>query len=112
MQPAYKIKIEDIAKGQFVRSAEGGEPDYLATPWGQQISRARVIGTIVDKYVSEDQSYAALRIDDGSVTIRLSLGGRMYLKLRTSTSVTLSMLLGGFENMAEKPTSCQMLSSW
>jgi len=71
MQPAYKIKIEDIVKGQFVRSAEGGEPDYLATPWGQQISRARVIGTIVDKYVSEDQSYAALRIDDGSETIRL-----------------------------------------
>jgi hypothetical protein len=71
MQPAYKIKIEDIVKGQFMRSAEGGEPDYLATPWGQQISRARVIGTIVDKYVSEDQSYAALRIDDSSETIRL-----------------------------------------
>jgi RPA family protein len=73
MQPAYKVKIEDIVKGQFVRSAEGVEPDYLVTPWGQKINRARVMGTIVDKYVSEDQSYAALHIDDGSETIRLKL---------------------------------------
>jgi len=81
MQPAYKIKIEDIVKGQFLRSAEGGEPDYLATPWGQQISRARVMGTIVDKYVSEDQSYAALRIDDGSETIRLKSWGQDVSKV-------------------------------
>ena len=71
MQPAYKVKVEDLVKGQFVRPAEGTEPSHLVTPWGQQIFRARIMGTIVDKYISEDQSYAALRIDDGTETVRL-----------------------------------------
>ena len=71
MQPAYKIKIEDLVKGQYTRSVEGAEPSHLVTPWGQEISRARILGTVVDKYVSEDRSYAALRIDDGSETVRL-----------------------------------------
>ncbi len=58
-------------RGQYVRSVEGAEPSHLVTPWGQQVFRARILGTIVDRYISEDQSYAALRVDDGSETIRL-----------------------------------------
>jgi len=68
---AYKLKIEDLVRGRYVRSPEGTEPSYLLTPWGQHIPRARVLGTIVDKFVRDDQGYATLRLDDGSETISL-----------------------------------------
>jgi len=68
---AYKLKIEDLVRGQYVRSPEGTEPSYLLTPWNQHIPRARVLGTIVDKFVRDDQGYATLRLDDGSETISL-----------------------------------------
>lgn len=72
MKPAaYKLKIEDIVHGQYIRSIEGAEPSHLLTPWGLRVTRARVMGTVVDKFVREDQGYAALRIDDGSGTISL-----------------------------------------
>lgn len=72
MKPAaYKLKIEDLVRGQYIRSIDDTEPSYLLTPWGQRITRARVMGTVVDKFVREDQSYATLRLDDGSETISL-----------------------------------------
>ncbi len=72
MKPAaYKLRIEDLVRGQYIRSIDDTEPSYLLTPWGQRITRARVMGTVVDKFVREDQSYATLRLDDGSETISL-----------------------------------------
>lgn len=67
----YKLKIEDLVRGRYVHSPEGTEPSYLLTPWDQHIPRARVLGTIVDKFVRDDQGYATLRLDDGSETISL-----------------------------------------
>ncbi len=71
LSTAYKLKIEDLVRGQYVRSPEGTEPSYLLTPWSQHIPRARVLGTVVDKFVRDDQGYATLRLDDGSETISL-----------------------------------------
>jgi len=72
MRPAaYKVKIEDVALGQYVRSPDGTEPSYLLTPWGEQVTRVRVMGTVVDKFVRDDRNYATLRIDDGSETVGL-----------------------------------------
>lgn len=72
MRPtAYKLKIADLVRGQYVRSPEGTEPSYLLTPWGEHVNRARVMGTVVDKFVREDQGYATLRLDDGTETISL-----------------------------------------
>ena len=68
---AYKLKIEDLVWGRYVRSPEGTEPSYLLTPWGQHTARARVLGTVVDKFVRDDQGYAILRLDDGSETVSL-----------------------------------------
>ena len=72
MRPAaYKIRIEDVTLGQYVRSPDGSEPSYLLTPWGEQVTRVRVMGTIVDKFIRDDQNYATLRMDDGSETVSL-----------------------------------------
>ncbi|KUO39644.1 MAG: hypothetical protein AVW06_03450 [Hadesarchaea archaeon DG-33-1] len=67
---AHKVKIEDLVKGKYVRSSET-EPSHLLTPWDQRILRAHAIATVIDKFISEDQNYGTLRIDDGSETIRL-----------------------------------------
>ena len=72
MRPAaYKMKIEDVVRGQYVRSPDGTEPSYLQTPWGEKVTRVRVMGTVIDKFVRDDQNYAVLSIDDGSETIGL-----------------------------------------
>ncbi len=68
---AFKLKIEDLVRGQYVRSPEGTEPSYLLTPWGERVSRARILGTVVEKFVREDQGYAVLRLDDGTETISI-----------------------------------------
>ncbi|MGC8816430.1 MAG: OB-fold nucleic acid binding domain-containing protein [Candidatus Hadarchaeum sp.] len=65
------MKIEDIVLGRYIRSPDGTQPSFLLTPWGEQVTRVRVMGTLVDKFIREDQNYATLRIDDGSETISL-----------------------------------------
>jgi hypothetical protein len=72
---AYKLKIEDLVRGEYKRSADGAEPSYLLTPWDDHITRARVMGTVVDKFIREDKSYGTLRLDDGSGTIRVRAWG-------------------------------------
>lgn len=67
---AHKVKIEDLVNGKYVRSSET-EPSYLLTPWDQRVLRVHMIATVIDKFISEDQNYGILRIDDGSETIRL-----------------------------------------
>lgn len=71
---AYKLKIEDIIHGRYVRSAEG-EPSRLITPWGQEVLRAHIIATVIDKFTSGNGGYGSLRLDDGSGTIRAKLWG-------------------------------------
>lgn len=68
---AYKAKVEDLVRGEYVRSLESSEPSYLKTSWGQHISRARVMGTVVEKFLRDDQSYGTLRVDDGTETISI-----------------------------------------
>ncbi|MGQ9788026.1 MAG: OB-fold nucleic acid binding domain-containing protein [Candidatus Hadarchaeaceae archaeon] len=65
------MRIKDIVLGQYVRSPDGTQPSYLLTPWGEQVTRVRVMGTVVDRFLREDQSYATLRIDDGSETVSI-----------------------------------------
>ncbi|MFN4133264.1 MAG: OB-fold nucleic acid binding domain-containing protein [Candidatus Hadarchaeales archaeon] len=68
---AYKLKIEDLNNGKFVTSPDGTRPSYFVTPWGEEIVRGRILGTVVEKYVREDRGYATVRIDDGTGTIRV-----------------------------------------
>lgn len=41
------------------------------TPWGEHVTRVRIMGTVIDKFVRDDQNYATLRVDDGSETVSL-----------------------------------------
>jgi len=69
-QTTSRARISDIVTGNFVRK-EGFEPSYVLTDSGQRISRAYLIGTIVDKFMSEAGNYSSITIDDDTDSIRI-----------------------------------------
>ena len=66
---AKKARLIDIAKGRY-KPAEGMTPGYILTPYGMKVSRARVMATVVNKFVSEDKNFASVTLDDGTETMR------------------------------------------
>jgi len=66
---AGQVWIEDIINGEFVKS-EGYEPNILRTKYGEEYERVRVMGTIVEKLISEEGDYVAITLDDSTETIR------------------------------------------
>ena len=69
-QTMIKARISDLVNGRFTRK-EGMEPSYVLTDVGQKISRVKILGTIVDKFMSEDGNYSSITIDDDSDSIRV-----------------------------------------
>ena len=66
---AKKVRIADITNGEWVKK-EGMEPSFILTNYKERISRARVLGTVVAKFMREDGNFGSITIDDGSDTIR------------------------------------------
>ncbi|MDY6769548.1 MAG: hypothetical protein SVU88_01100, partial [Candidatus Nanohaloarchaea archaeon] len=56
---ARKIRIDDLKQGRYYEQ-EGFDPNYLLTPHGLSVSRSRVLGTVVDTFVNDDESYGAV----------------------------------------------------
>lgn len=71
-QTARKVRIWDIMSGTFVKK-EGFEPSFVKTSSGEEVSRARVLGTVVSVFTADDNNFASVTIDDGSDTIRLKV---------------------------------------
>ena len=69
---ALKARIDEIHEGKFVHK-EGQEHSYVLTLLGRRLSRVRVLGTVVEKFVKADGSYGILVLDDGFDTIRAKL---------------------------------------
>lgn len=66
---ARKALIEDLVNGEYY-TREGFKSNYLITPRGQRLSRVKIIGTVVTKFVNDDETYAFFVLDDGTETIR------------------------------------------
>jgi len=69
-QTMVRARVSDITNGKFIKK-EGLEPSYILTEFGQKISRVNLLGTIVDKFMSEDGNYSTITIDDDSDSIRV-----------------------------------------
>jgi len=67
---AHKVKIAELSSGSWVKN-EGMEPSYVVIKRGEKVGRARILATVVSKFVSEDKKFASLTLDDGSGTIRV-----------------------------------------
>ncbi|MBU5557705.1 MAG: OB-fold nucleic acid binding domain-containing protein [Candidatus Aenigmatarchaeota archaeon] len=66
---AKKASIAEIVGGRFVQKG-GLESSYVLTALGRRLSRVRIMGLVVDKFVSPDEKYATITLDDGTETIR------------------------------------------
>ncbi|MFQ6050355.1 MAG: OB-fold nucleic acid binding domain-containing protein [Candidatus Hydrothermarchaeota archaeon] len=66
---AYKLPISLVVNGKFNRSEDPMEPSYLTTEIGLDVSRVRILGTVIYKYVGENFNF--IRVDDGTATIRV-----------------------------------------
>jgi len=69
---AVKLWIKDIVDGNY-ESAETGYGGSVTTPSGVQTSRVRILGTVVDKFVSEKGSFASATLDDSTETINIKV---------------------------------------
>lgn len=66
---AQKVKIAELNGGEWVKN-EGMEPSYVVIKRGEKVGRARILATVVSKFVSENKEFASVTLDDGSGTIR------------------------------------------
>jgi len=67
-------------KGSYTKS-QGWTPGFIEYN-GEKYSRIAIVGSVVSKYVAEDNNYASLTIDDGTETIRLKAFGPDVQKLK------------------------------
>lgn len=75
---AIKSRIDSIINGKYVKQ-EGMNPNYVLTKDGVRISRARILATVVDKFVSDDKKFFSITLDDGNGTIRAKTFGSLLL---------------------------------
>lgn len=69
---AKKVRICDIVSGKyFYGSREEMKPSFVITSLGERVSRVNVVATVTDKFISEDENYASLTIDDGTEAMRV-----------------------------------------
>lgn len=68
-QTAKTVRISDIVNGTFVRK-EGMDPSYVLTKSGEKISRAKITGTLIAKFMSDDGNYSSVTIDGDNDGIR------------------------------------------
>lgn len=93
MAAARKVKVEELLQGEYVSSEE--EAPHLITPWGEKVSRARVMGTVVDKWVREDGGYCTVHLDDGTGVISLRGWGESVKELDELKVGDLVDVIGG-----------------
>ena len=60
---AVKLRIKDLVEG----TCDGRS---VSTIFGE-VSEARVLGTLIDIFVSDDENYMSLTVDDGTETVRI-----------------------------------------
>ena len=59
----------EIINGKFVKKT-GFESSYVLTNLGRRLSRVKIMGVVVDKFLSPDERYATITLDDSTETIR------------------------------------------
>ncbi len=82
LEHACKVYAMELVSGEFVRGSGTGR-SYLRLWNNEDIDKARVMGTVVQAFLSNDGSYCALTLDDGTETVRVK-GWREDAKMMES----------------------------
>ncbi len=63
-------RISDLVYGVFIAGdKEIMKSSYLITKFGEKISRTKIIGSVLEKYIREDKKFGNVIIDDGTECI-------------------------------------------
>jgi len=74
--PALKVRIKELINGKFLKGSKDElKPNYVIDKFGRKISRVNIIATVIDKFLSFDNSYMTITVDDGSGSIRVKFFG-------------------------------------
>lgn len=77
IEPAKKVRALEVVNSKFfLGDSKRMQLNYVITPLGQKVSRANLVGAVVDKFVSDDGRYSTLTLDDGSEAIRVKAFGK------------------------------------
>jgi RPA family protein len=82
---AAKVYAMEIVSGEFIRGS-GSSRSYLKMWNGEDVDKVRVMGSIVQSFLSNDGNYCAHTLDDGTETIRVK-GWREDAQSMSSFSV-------------------------
>jgi len=93
---AKKASIREIISGKFVKKT-GFESSYVLTNLGRRLSRVRIVGLIVDKFISADEKYATITLDDSTETIR----GKAFINVKIFDGFTSGDLVDVFGKLRE-----------
>lgn len=77
-QTAKLVDFNDLNSGKYFQR-EGFEPNFLLTPDGRKISRARTVATVVDRFINDDETYGSLTLDDGNDTLQVKFFNELEL---------------------------------
>jgi len=92
---AKKVRIFDLVNGVFFHGSKlDMRPNYLITPYGEKISRVNLIGTVIDVFISEDENYGSLTLDDGSASIRAKVFGDGVKLVKKISNGDLALVVG------------------
>ncbi|MFB6116751.1 MAG: OB-fold nucleic acid binding domain-containing protein [Candidatus Nanosalina sp.] len=69
-QVAKISTTQELNSGKYFQR-EGFEPNFLLTPDGRRLSRARLVATVVDMFQNDDETYGSITLDDGNDTIQV-----------------------------------------
>jgi RPA family protein len=93
-QVAYKVWIQDIINGAFTKNTEEQwSPNYVEVN-GKKISRVNIIASVVGKFLTEDENYGTLTLDDSSETIRVKSFGPDVSKVKKARVGKLIRFIG------------------
>ncbi|MBI5332140.1 MAG: OB-fold nucleic acid binding domain-containing protein [Candidatus Aenigmarchaeota archaeon] len=67
---AIKARIGSVMNGRYVNEAENS---YIVTKKAYRINRVRLLGTVVDRFLSADKKFSSITLDDGTDTIRAKI---------------------------------------
>jgi len=93
---AKKASITEICSGNFIKKT-GFESSYVLSDMGRRLSRVRIMGLIVDKFVREDGNYGSVTVDDGKQTIRC----KVFVNTKMFDNINLGDLVDVFGKVKE-----------
>ncbi|MEM5773317.1 MAG: OB-fold nucleic acid binding domain-containing protein [Candidatus Aenigmatarchaeota archaeon] len=92
---AKKLRIFDINNGVFFHGNRiEMMPSYLITPFGEKVSRVNIVAVVTDIFISEDESYGNLTLDDGTGNLRAKFFGKSVELIRDISKGDLVLTVG------------------